>query len=198
MYKFYVCDRKFLRASVGARHSSSELGSALASRNLVNLLHRRCSVSERLSKFQELKRFVSFTQVPKKALASCTTSVYVNLSKNSLMPFGLDFFHDSENQVNSFLSRCSRSSFHTKRPKIGRKRMQRYEEFQYHPNFFNKKFPKIQRFSGMLTNENYTLFIIYSSYSNISSISLSSVSRASSTNEHGSKPSGISKIAFSL
>ena len=95
------------------------------------------------------------------ALASCTTSVYVNLSKNSLMPFGLDFFHDSENQVNLFFSCCSRSSFQAKRPKIGRKRMQRYEEFQYHPNFFNKKFPKIQRFSGMLTNKSYTLFIIY-------------------------------------
>ena len=45
------------------------------------------------------------------ALASCTTSVYVNLSKNSLTPFGLDFLHDSENQVNLFFSRCSRSSF---------------------------------------------------------------------------------------
>ena len=27
------------------------------------------------------------------------------------MPFGLDFFHDSEIQVNLFFSRCSRSSF---------------------------------------------------------------------------------------
>ena len=35
LYKFYVCDRKFIRASVVARHSSSELGSALAPRNLV-------------------------------------------------------------------------------------------------------------------------------------------------------------------
>ena len=70
------------------------------------------SVSERLSKFfpegclrdlpKKLKRFVSSTQVLRKVLASCTTSVYVNLSKNSLMPFGLDFLHDSENQVNLF------------------------------------------------------------------------------------------------
>ena len=51
------------------------------------------SVSERLSKFfpegclrdlpKKLKRFVSSTQVLRKVLASCTTSVYVNLSKNS-------------------------------------------------------------------------------------------------------------------
>ena len=54
LYKSYVCDRKFLRASVGARHSSSKLGPALASRNLVNLLYRRCSVSERLSKLSRI------------------------------------------------------------------------------------------------------------------------------------------------
>ena len=54
------------------------------------------SVSERLSN-SRIKRFVSYTQAPsfnrqfsifncKTVLASCTTSVYVNLSKNS-------FFH---------------------------------------------------------------------------------------------------------
>ena len=35
LYKFYVCDRKFIRASVIARHSSSKLGSALAPGKLV-------------------------------------------------------------------------------------------------------------------------------------------------------------------
>ena len=94
------------------------------------------SVSERLSKilfrkaacatFQELKRFVSLLPKSISALASCTTSVYVNLSKNSF--------------------------FHTKHPNFGRKRVQRYNKYQYHPNFKAKKFPKAQKFSGIITN----------------------------------------------
>jgi len=96
LYKSYVCDRKFLRASVGARHSPSKLGSALASRNLVNLLYRRFSVSERLSKLSRISwrllarpsrnwngSFLIPNILIKKYVASCTTSVYVNLSKNS-------------------------------------------------------------------------------------------------------------------
>ena len=51
-------------------------------------MHQSYSVSERLSYNSRIKRFVSYTQVPVhynniQALASCTTSVYVNLSKNS-------------------------------------------------------------------------------------------------------------------
>ena len=41
------------------------------------------SVPERLSSFQEIKRFVHLPKYFIKVLASCTTSVYVNLSKNS-------------------------------------------------------------------------------------------------------------------
>ena len=37
LYNFYVSDRKIIRAFVGAQHSSSKLGSAFASRSLVNL-----------------------------------------------------------------------------------------------------------------------------------------------------------------
>ena len=85
----------------------------------------------------------------KKYVASCTTSVYVNLSKNSLMPFGLDFFHDSENQVNLFFSRCSRSSL---LPPISRKRVQRYCFFPNRQNFFGKIFIFYAKFHPLLTN----------------------------------------------
>ena len=37
--------------------------------------------------FQEIETVCSFTQVLRKVLASCTTSVYVNLSKNSFFLF---------------------------------------------------------------------------------------------------------------
>jgi hypothetical protein len=59
LYKFYVCDRKFLRASVVARHSSSELGSALTPRNLVNLLHRRLLCLRTTIQYQVKSTFFS-------------------------------------------------------------------------------------------------------------------------------------------
>ena len=119
-------------------------------------MHRIISVPERLSSIK-LKapfnfltvRFFYPTYSQKKYVASCTTSVYVNLSKNSLMPFGLDFFHDSENQVNLFFSRCSRSSF---LPPISRKRVQRYCFFPNRQNFFGKIFIFYAKFHPLLTN----------------------------------------------
>ena len=132
------------------------------------------SVSERLSKilfrkvacatFQRIETVCFFfTQVLRKVLASCTTSVYVNLSKNSLMPFGLDFFHDSESQVNLSFARYSRSFFFSFAQIFGRKRVQRYKKYQYLPNFKAKKFPKTRKFSGIITNSSlpYILYIMY-------------------------------------
>ncbi len=131
------------------------------------------SVSERLSKilfrkvacatFQRIETVCFFLPKSISALASCTTSVYVNLSKNSLMPFGLDFFHDSESQVNLSFARYSRSSFFSFAQIFGRKRVQRYKKYQYLPNFKAKKFPKTRKFSGIITNSSlpYILYIMY-------------------------------------
>ena len=93
--------------------NESELSLSLTPRSLVKIII--ISVSEQLSKFKKLKRFV---HLPKSisALASCTTSVYVNLSKNS-------FFVCLSGGV----------------PDL---RVQRYNKFQYRPNIFQKKFPK--------------------------------------------------------
>ena len=77
-------------------------------------------------------------------IASCTTSVYVNLSKNSLMPFGLDFLHDSEIQMNLSFSRCSGSSFFAPDPAFWAKAGAKVLLFSEPPKLFGKNF----QFSG--------------------------------------------------
>ena len=52
------------------------------------------------------------------------------------MPFGLDFFHDSENQVNLFFSRCSRSSLAPDFSKAGAK----VRTFSEPPKLFRENF----------------------------------------------------------
>ena len=94
------------------------------------------------------------------ALASCTTTslFYVIFSKNSLTPFGLEFSHDSENQVNLFFSRCSRNSFSASPQLFERKRMQRYAEFSNHANIYRTFFAKNEKFSHYFTiRKPYTL-----------------------------------------
>jgi len=95
LYNFYVCDRKIIRASVAARHRSSELALCTHCLEPCKSFYRRLLCSERLSN-SRIKRFVSYTQhTYKKHVASCTTSVYVNLSKNSFfLPFA-NFLRES-------------------------------------------------------------------------------------------------------
>ena len=72
-----------------------------------------------------------YPSTPQGALASCTTSVYVNLSKNS------------------FFMQIARI--------FGRKRMQRYEKYKYKPNFYPKNYLITTKFSELLTKQQYTL-----------------------------------------
>ena len=116
---------------------------------------------------------VSFL-IPKSitALASCTTSVYVNLSKNSFfMPPHLIF--------------CAKASAKVQQISIPSK-------------LLGENFQKIQKVFGIHDNSEFHLIYYNRDYSNNSSISASGFSKDSSTNEHGSYPSGRSKMAFSL
>ena len=104
------------------------------------------SLSQNDYPISRIKRFVSFTQAPsfnlqfsifncKTVLASCTTSVYVNLSKNSF------FFA----------------------PNFG-KRVQRYDFFPNHQNFSKKNFIFYAKFLSLLMHiktQNRLHLIIY-------------------------------------
>ena len=104
------------------------------------------SLSQNDYPFSRIKRFVSYTQAPsfnlqfsifncKTVLASCTTSVYVNLSKNSF------FFA----------------------PNFG-KRVQRYDFFSNHQNFSKKNFifyAKILSLLMHIKTQNRLHLIIY-------------------------------------
>jgi len=67
------------------------------------------------------------------------------------MPFGLDFLHDSENQVNLFFSRCSRSSFCAFTGVLPVKRVQRYDFFRNRQNFMHLFFSFSGIFFQLLT-----------------------------------------------
>ena len=107
-------------------------------------MHLFYSVSERLSKSKKLKTVRFFypstdTLLNIQALASCTTSVYVNLSKNS---FFMPPAHDFE-----------------------RKRVQRYCFFPNHQNFSRKKFSfrteKLQVLTNIKNRKHLHLIILY-------------------------------------
>ena len=108
------------------------------------IMHWTVSVPERLSKSKKLKTVRFFypstdTLLNIQALASCTTSVYVNLSKNSFfMPSSLVF---------------------------ERKRVQRYCFFPNHQNFSRKNFSfqteKLQVLTNIKDRKDINLIIYY-------------------------------------
>ena len=92
-----------------------------------NKKHQAYSLSQNDYPIPRIKRFVSFTQhTHNKYVASCTTSVYVNLSKNS------------------FSTHPEHRGF--------RKRVQRYALFPKQQNFFGKNFMFYAKIFLLVTN----------------------------------------------
>ena len=110
------------------------------------------------------RQFVScYPSTEKYSLLVLLVSVYENLSKNSLMPFGLDFSHDSENQVNLF-SLAAQEVLLLLIEWCSRKRVQRYDFFRNHQNFsrlFSLKSLIFFRLLIHIKHKKHFTFILY-------------------------------------